>query len=116
MSNPFGVASVDAGNNDIEHGGDNPAVALEAGGGEKKPISLTEAIRKLKEEQKQLRDAKKTVSKTLKNAVRRKSRLQRRARQLSELDLIEVLRMRSDKPLPEVSEAPPAPQESQPGA
>lgn len=60
-------------------------------------VPLNESIRLLKEQQRAMKDEKKALTKTLRNAVKRKTRLQKRARQLSEQDLLEVLRMRHDK-------------------
>ena len=50
----------------------------------------------LKNEQKAARDARKVLNKTLKNALRRKRRLQKKARQLSNEDLVAVLTMREE--------------------
>ena len=53
-------------------------------------------ITKLREEQKRLRDQKKTITKSLRNAERKKKRLRTRARQLTDSDLVAVLRLRQD--------------------
>ena len=60
------------------------------------PVSLTQQIEVLKLEQKAARDARKVMAKNLKNAQKRKRRLQGRARQLSNDDLVAVLTMRAD--------------------
>jgi chromosome segregation ATPase len=57
---------------------------------------LTQAIKALKDEQLRIRADKQRVAKELKNAQRRKNRLRKRARQLTDQDLVEVLRMRAD--------------------
>lgn len=58
--------------------------------------SLSQQIKRLKLEQQQAKMEKQRVAKDLKNAQRRKSRLKKRARQLTDQDLVEVLQMRSD--------------------
>ena len=60
------------------------------------PVSLTQQIEALKLQQKAARDARKVMAKSLKNAQKRKRRLQGRARQLSNDDLVAVLTMRAD--------------------
>jgi chromosome segregation ATPase len=50
----------------------------------------------LKDEQQKIKADKQRVAKELKNAQRRKNRLRKRARQLTDQDLVEVLRMRAD--------------------
>ena len=56
--------------------------------------SLVESIRRLKAEQKHMKDAKKKIAKDLKNAEKRRSRLKKRATRLSDADLVAVLQMR----------------------
>ena len=56
--------------------------------------SLLNQIDKLKADQAALKAAKAKLAKDMKNAVKRKKRLQGRASQLSDTDLVEVLRMR----------------------
>ena len=53
-------------------------------------------IDSLKDEQKAARDARKILNNNLKNALRRKRRLQKKARQLSNEDLVAVLTMREE--------------------
>lgn len=48
----------------------------------------------MKTEQQQARESKKKLARDLHNAQRRASRLKKRARQLTDADLVEVLRMR----------------------
>ena len=55
---------------------------------------LNRAIDRLKDEQARLRAERKRVAKELKNASKRKTRLRKRARQLSNEDLLAVLIMR----------------------
>ena len=61
---------------------------------------LNVAIRRLKAEQQELRTKRKQVAAELRNASRRASRLKKRARQLTDADLLEVLRMRQPTPVP----------------
>ena len=56
---------------------------------------LFPAIQRLKEEQARLRAEKKRVAKELKNAEKRRSRLKRKAKQLTDGDLLAVLQMRA---------------------
>jgi len=53
-------------------------------------------IKLLKEQQLALKEQRRLVSKMLKNEEKRKSRLKKRARQLSDHDLLAVLKMRDD--------------------
>ena len=55
---------------------------------------LLAGIARLKTEQAQLRAERKRVAKELKNAERRRTRLRKQARQLSDADLVAVLQMR----------------------
>ena len=57
---------------------------------------LMDQIAKLKTSQKRLREEKLSISKDLRNAERRKKRLRTRAKQLTDDDLVAVLRMRKD--------------------
>ena len=52
-------------------------------------------IDRLKAEKKRQKAERQTLAKNLKNAERRKSRLKKRARQLSDADLQDVIRLRS---------------------
>ena len=70
------------------------AVVTTPGTGAK--ASLMQQIDSLKDEQKAARDARKSLNKNLKNALRRKRRLQKKARQLSNEDLVAVLTMREE--------------------
>ena len=56
--------------------------------------ALLEKIERLKKEQQEARQRKKQLTKDLKNAEKRRARLRKRARQLSDVDLRELLRMR----------------------
>jgi hypothetical protein len=69
--------------------------------------SLSAAIWRLKTEQAAARLARKRLSKELHNAQRRASRLKKRARQLTDGDLLEVLRMREHKVVDAVAAAAP---------
>ena len=55
---------------------------------------LLQKIKALQEAQKALKDQKKKCAMEIKNAMKRKQRLQMKASQLSDSDLVEVLRMR----------------------
>ena len=57
-------------------------------------------IRLLKEEQSHLREQRKVVNKQLRNQSKRVSRIRKRARLLSDADLVALLRMRHDQPTP----------------
>ena len=70
-----------------------PADVLERA---KKTIDIVGHIRALKEQQKNLKDERKRVSKVLRNEEKRRMRLRKRARQLSDGDLVALLKMRSD--------------------
>lgn len=54
------------------------------------------SIQALKEQQKKLREERKLIAKKLKNEEKRRSRLRKKARQLSDQDLVALLKMRSD--------------------
>ena len=58
---------------------------------------LLTQIEKLRAEQHALRNVKKELAKNMKNAMRQKKRLQTRAMNLTDGDLVEVLRMRKAK-------------------
>ena len=60
--------------------------------------ALEASIRRLKAEQKAMRESKTKINKDLKNAEKRRSRLKKRARQLSDADLVAVLQMRASAP------------------
>ena len=79
--------------NDILQKQDEGVTESEASG----KSNLLKRIEQLKAEQKQLRDEKKKCASEIKNAMRKKRRLQRRAGQLSDEDLLEVWKMRVDK-------------------
>ena len=67
--------------------------------------TLNDWIAKLKAEQAAQRAERKRIAADLKNTVRRKRRLQSRARQLTNADLMEVLLMRDGGKLAEAAEA-----------
>ena len=72
------------------------AATLAGGVGPDLPESLGRSIDRLKEEQARLRADRKRVAKELRNASKRKTRLRKRARQLSNDDLLAVLVMRQN--------------------
>ena len=57
-------------------------------------------IRLLKQQQSQLREQRKVVNKQLRNQSKRVSRIRKRARLLSDADLVALLKMRHDQPTP----------------
>ena len=61
---------------------------------------LLKGIARLKAEQANLRAERKRVQKELKNAEKRRARLRKRARQLSDADLVAVLQMRETAAAP----------------
>ena len=61
----------------------------------KKEIDILGNIKALKEQQKNLRDERLKVGKQLRNEEKRRMRLRKRARQLSDGDLVALLKMRS---------------------
>ena len=67
---------------------------------------LGDAIKRLKAEQDAVRADRKRVTKELKNAQKRKQRLKKRAKQLSNEDLVSVLQLRAAEK-PAVPAAPP---------
>lgn len=70
-----------------------PAMVMEKA---KKDIDILGNIKALKEQQNQLRAERKLVAKQLRNEEKRRMRLRKRARQLSDVDLVALLKMRSD--------------------
>ena len=77
------------------------------------------AIQRLKQEQARLRADKKRVAKELKNAEKRRSRLKRKAKQLSDGDLLAVLETRAlekERARAELAAAAPAAGNSTPAA
>jgi Spy/CpxP family protein refolding chaperone len=68
--------------------------------------SLVESIKELKEQQAAMKAAKKDLTRQLKNACKRRNRLKKRARQLTDADLVEVLQMRRDT-LPRAEDSEP---------
>ena len=73
------------------------AASIIAAAGSDGKESLAESIIRLKVEQQQGRESRKRLSRELHNAQRRASRLKKRARQLTDGDLVEVLKMREVK-------------------
>ena len=70
----------------------------------RQPVVVTPAdgtilpeIQRLKQEQKALQEQKKAIQKDLRNAERRRSRLKKRARQLSDEDLVAVFQLRQQE-------------------
>lgn len=57
-------------------------------------VNLLEHIERLRVEKRRLKEERRLLTKTLKNAEKRKSRLKKRARQLSDQDLVDVLQLR----------------------
>jgi hypothetical protein len=77
---------------------------------------LLQKIKGLVDTQKALKDQKKKCALEMKNAMKRKKRLQGQASQLSDLDLVEVLRMRkAKKDSVQTAATTPPSEDSQPG-
>ena len=85
----------------VERAADSGAVALEPTAlGRRRVVSdpgqsLLEDIEALKEAQKKAKEAKKQVTKDLRNANRRRQRLKRRAKALTDQDLLAVITLRN---------------------
>lgn len=58
--------------------------------------TLLESIKRLKDQQVAMKAAKVDIQRQLKNATKRRQRLKKQARQLTDKDLVEVLQMRKD--------------------
>ena len=69
---------------------------------------LLQKIQRLKTEQAEIRKNRRQVTRDLRNAEKRRTRLRKRARQLSDSDLRAVLQMRATPPEPPAAEAAPA--------
>ena len=69
--------------------------------------ALLPEIDRLKNEQKRIRAERKAVTKELKNAEKRRSRLKKKAKQLSDGDLLQVLHMRSAEKILKTSASDP---------
>ena len=77
---------------------------------------LLQKIRDLVDTQRALKVQKKKCAMEIKNALKRKTRLQSKASQLSDSDLVEVLRMRkAKKDSVQTAASTPPPEDSQPG-
>ena len=77
---------------------------------------LLQKIKDLVDTQKSLKEQKKKCAQDMKNAMKRKKRLHLKASQLSDLDLVEVLRMRkAKKDSVRTAAISPPPEDSQPG-
>ena len=63
-------------------------------------------VNQLKNDALELRQKRKAVAKQLKNAQKRSKRIRDRAKQLSDADLVAVLRMRTERKLGDVSKVP----------
>ena len=93
------AAAVSEGDVATEHGSEDNALSSacssssQGDGSAITGSSLLDQIHKLKADQAALKTAKAKLAKDMKNAVKRKKRLQSRAVQLSDTDLVEVLRM-----------------------
>lgn len=70
---------------------------------------LKSQISTLKAEQKTLSNSKKAVAKELHNAVRRKKRLRTKVQNLTDEDLVEVLRQRNEKRTEQATGQSPSP-------
>ena len=68
--------------------------------------SLLESIKRLKDQQAAMKAAKKDVQRELRNATKRRQRLKKQARQLTDKDLVEVFQMRKES-IPAVGDGEP---------
>ena len=76
---------------------------------------MLQKIKDLQDTQKALKEQKKKCAQEMKNAMKRKKRLQGKASQLSDTDLVEVLRMRkAKKESVQTAASTPPPESSQP--
>ena len=76
---------------------------------------MLQKIKDLQDTQKALKEQKKKCAQEIKNAMKRKKRLQGKASQLSDSDLVEVLRMRkAKKDSVHLAASTPRPEASQP--
>ena len=71
---------------------DEPTAVADSGAKQK---NILQEISALKAEQKRARDAKSKITKELRNAEKRRQRLKKRAKQLSDADLVAVMTLRS---------------------
>ena len=96
-----------------------PTEAISEGGsssyGLEGTSDLMQKIKDLVETQKALKEQKKKCALEIKNAMKREKRLQGKASQLSDADLVEVLRMRkAKKDSVETVASTPSPEQTQP--
>ena len=96
-----------------------PTEAISEGGSSSSGLDqqsgLLQNIKDLVETQKALKEQKKKCALEIKNAMKREKRLQGKASQLSDADLVEVLRMRkAKKDCHETDAGTPSPSDSQP--
>ena len=84
---------------DSEAAGSNSIPRTEAALGpvQVKPKSVLDEIAALKAQQKEAREKKMQVTKELRNAEKRRQRLKRRAKQLTDVDLLAVVLLRNDE-------------------
>ena len=75
--------------------GVQPAADADAAAAAVGDLALLPEIERLKAEQKRIRSEREKVRKDLKNAEKRRSRLKRKAKQLSDGDLLQVMQMRT---------------------
>lgn len=71
-------------------------------------MALLPEIERLKAEQKRIRAEREKIRKDLKNAEKRRSRLKRKAKQLSDGDLLQVMQMRTAEKAARTPTDPPA--------
>ena len=76
-------------------GSSTDPIAPHAAPAERKGKDILAEIQALKESQKRAREAKKDISKDLRNAEKKRQRLKKRAKQLSDQDLLAVMTLRS---------------------
>ena len=73
-----------------------PAAAVAAASSSAPPEDLRANILKLKQEAQKLKEEKHKVHKALRNAEKKRTRLKRKARELTDADLVQVLKLREE--------------------
>ena len=74
-----------------------PPASLAAASSKLPPEDLRANIEKLKQEAQKLKAEKQKVNRALRNAEKKRSRLKRKARELTDADLLQVLKLREDE-------------------
>ena len=91
---PAATAEAETTRTRVEAVSSEPTAASSSGRAFDPGQSLLSDISSLKEQQKKLREAKRNLSRDLRNAERRRSRLKKKAKMLSDSDLLAVISLR----------------------